>query len=313
MHFTTDQRNTKTIFRLKEERLDSRNAGHLKAEFLILAQPGTNAIIVDLSEVQHVDSAGLSALLLGQRQMRLNGGELRLAGLNASVRSLLEITQLNRMFPIFATVPEAMSAKFGFFPDTGGSNTFFDDDDEEDEIEGTLGNVSGMSNSLGPSAGDSFTDGIAGDAWSDLPTITSHIELMDYAGSLGPGAPTAKAIRAGAIAAGGSFGAAALTNIMMTPDTFELNDLALLNLGDEEEDEEEDHDLDDIDDLEQDFTDDDDDDDDLDEEDDVEDVVEETEDAAEVEPVEEIEDLDEDFEDDDWDEEELEEDEEEDY
>jgi len=301
MHFTTDQRKTKTIFRLKEERLDSRNAGQLKAEFLILAQPGTNAIIVDLSEVQHVDSAGLSALLLGQRQMRLNGGELRLAGLNESIRSLLEITQLNRMFPIFATVPEAINAKFGFFPGTDGLDLSLEDEEEDDEdtddSEGTFGGSSGISD---------------GSGMRDFSEIYNHVELTDYAGSLGPTAPSAKAIRAGAIAAGGSFGAAALTNIMMTPDTFELDDLKLLRLGEDEDDEdEEDHDLDDIDDLEQDFTEEDDDD-DLDEEDDIEED-EEVADEIKEEEIGEVEDLDEDFEDDDWDEEELEEDEEEDY
>lgn len=312
MHFTTDQRQSKTIFQLKEERLDSRNAGQLKAEFLILAQPGTNAIIVDLSEVQHVDSAGLSALLLGQRQMRLNGGEIRLAGLNESVRSLLDITQLNRMFPIFATVPEALNANFGFFPGIDGID-YNSDDDEDDDIEdagGTFDGGSGITGSFGMSASPTML----------FPEMTNHVEMIEHAGALGPEAPSAKAIRAGAIAAGGSFGAAALTNIMMTPDTFDLDDLALLNLGDEEEDEEEDHDLDDIDDLEQDFSevddDDDDDDDDLDEEDDLEeedDPLEEVKEEVKEEDIEKVEDLDEDFEDDDWDDEELEEDEEEDY
>lgn len=305
MHFTTDQRQSKTIFQLKEERLDSRNAGQLKAEFLILAQPGTNAIIVDLSEVQHVDSAGLSALLLGQRQMRLNGGEIRLAGLNESIRSLLDITQLNRMFPIFATVPEALNANFGFFPGIDGID-YNSDDDEDDDVEdadGTFGAGSGITGSFG----------MSGSPTMHFPEMINHVEMIEHAGALGPGAPSAKAIRAGAIAAGGSFGAAALTNIMMTPNTFELEDLALLNLGDEEEDEEEDHDLDDIDDLEQDFSEvDDDDDDDLDEEDDIEEEDDPLEEVKE-EDIEKVEDLDEDFEDDDWDEEELEEDEEEDY
>src|SRR5665213_3602898 len=308
MHFTTDQRKTKTIFRLKEERVDSRNAGQLKAEFLILAQPGTNAIIVDLSEVQHVDSAGLSALLLGQRQMRLNGGELRLAGLNESIRNLLEITQLNRMFPIFATVPDALKANFGFFPGIDGIdyNSDEDEDDDLEDADGTFGAGSGITSSFGMSATPTML----------FPEMTNHTEMIEYAEPLGPGAPSAKAIRAGAIAAGGSFGAAALTNIMMTRETFAIEDLALLNLGEEEEDEEEDHDLDDIDDLEQDFSevddDDDDDDDDLDEEDDIEEEDDPLEEVKE-EDIEKVEDLDEDFEDDDWDDEELEEDEEEDY
>src|SRR5579871_1162510 len=110
MHFITEQQDETTIFRLREPRLDSRNAGQLKAEFLILAQPNIRSLIVDLSEVSHIDSAGLSALLLAQRQMSIHEGELRLAGASHEVRSLMEMTQLERVFRIFPTVEEALAA-----------------------------------------------------------------------------------------------------------------------------------------------------------------------------------------------------------
>jgi anti-anti-sigma factor len=111
MHFLTEQQDSTTIFRLREERLDSRNAGQLKAEFLILAQPDIDTLIVDLTDVGHIDSAGLSALLLAQRQMRIHDGELRLVGLNEDVQSLLAVTQLDRIFPVFNTVNEALAAE----------------------------------------------------------------------------------------------------------------------------------------------------------------------------------------------------------
>lgn len=121
MHFTIEQEDSTTIFRLKEPRLDSMNASQLKAEFLILAQPDVEALIVDLSEVQYVDSAGLSALLLAERQQSEHGGEVRLVGVNDAVASLLRLTQLDRVFPMFATVDDALDAE----------PSFGDDDDEE--------------------------------------------------------------------------------------------------------------------------------------------------------------------------------------
>ena len=42
-------------------------AGQLKAEFLILAQPDIDTLIVDLTDVKQIDSAGISALLLAER------------------------------------------------------------------------------------------------------------------------------------------------------------------------------------------------------------------------------------------------------
>jgi anti-anti-sigma factor len=254
MHFLTEQQDSTTIFRLREERLDSRNAGQLKAEFLILAQPDIDTLIVDLTDVAHIDSAGLSALLLAQRQMRIHDGELRLVGLNEDVQSLLAVTQLDRIFPVFNTINEALTAE-----------RTYRDEFEEKEL---------------------------------TPEEAKRADER-FSGSNGVRTPIARETRAGVIAAGGMLGAAALTQIMMTPYEEELESTNLLALGDEEEldDEEEDDDFDDLDD---DF--DDDEDDDLDEEDEVEDEIEEVKD---VEPDELIED---DLEDDDWDDEELDDD-----
>jgi anti-sigma B factor antagonist len=257
MHFSIDQEDATTVFRLKEPKLDSATASHLKAEFLILAQPDVETLIVDLSAVEYCDSAGLSALLLAQRQMSVNGGDVRLVGLRPSVAALLQLTQLDRVFPTFETVDAALDAE--------------------------------------PSFGDDEDDLPLNDAFDDRP--------------LGPGAPSVNEIKAGAIAAGGSFGAAALAKIMMSPYEENLDELQALTDGqflayddDLEEEEEEDDDL--VDEIDEEELDDEefDDDDDLDEEDDVEE-----EDLEEGEVDEDVLEDDE-FEDDDFDDEELEED-----
>jgi anti-sigma B factor antagonist len=275
MHFTTEQGDAKTVFRLKEERLDSRNAGQLKAEFLILAQPDIDALIVDLTLVQHIDSAGISALLLASRQMKLHGGELRLVGVRPDVLSMLRLTQLDRIFPLYYSVEEALAAK-----------VVLADDDQEPEPEPNVEESDDLDLALGRKTSPMFSSP-----------------------KLGPVAPTVSEIKAGAIAAGGSFGAAALAKIMMTPYDDELtaaNPFMAIggpSMGDDE-DFEDDDDLDDDDleddDLDEEELDDEEVDEDLDEEDDAEEVEEET-----------LED--DDFEDDDFDDEELEEDEEEDY
>jgi anti-sigma B factor antagonist len=267
MHFSTDQKDDTTVFRLLEERLDSRNAGQLKAEFLILAQPDIQNLIVDLSEVQHIDSAGLSALLLAQRQMTVHEGELRLAGVTGEVFSLLEMTQLDRVFRIFNTVEEAIAAA------------------------------------------PIFRDAWERKAWEEEQVLVADPIEPTITGGTGAAVSrkgTASILRAGAIAPGGSLGAAALANIIMnTPLNDELELSALYALGDEEDDDEDD-DLDDAFDDDDDFAD------DLDEEDDVEEEAVEEE-ADKPEEVIEPEDLDEDFEDDDWDDEELDDDEEDDF
>jgi anti-anti-sigma factor len=193
MHFTIDQRDGVTVFKLNEPRLDSQNAGQLKAEFLILAQPDVEKLIVDLSQVSHVDSAGLSALLLAERQQSAHGGDVRLVGVSDNVKSLLRITQLDRIFPMYATVNEAIQADM-------------------------------------------------------------NMEASEPRTTLGPGAPTKDAIRTGAIAAGGSLGAAALAGLIMNPSMLAGDDEDY----DDDDDEDEYDDLDEVDEADVDEDDDDD-------------------------------------------------------
>lgn len=110
MNFTIEQDERGTIFRPKEARLDSLVASELKAEFLILAQPDVEKLIIDLSDVEYIDSAGLSALLLARRQMSAHESDVRLVGVRPEVRSLLSLTQLDRVFGIYETTEEALNA-----------------------------------------------------------------------------------------------------------------------------------------------------------------------------------------------------------
>ncbi len=110
MNFTIEQKDRAAIFRPQEARLDSMLAPELKAEFLILAQPDVETLIIDLTDVEYVDSAGLSALLLARRQQTSHDGDVRLVGVRDEVRSLLELTQLNRVFPIYDTTQQAIEA-----------------------------------------------------------------------------------------------------------------------------------------------------------------------------------------------------------
>ena len=110
MNFKIEQLDRATIFRPNEKRLDSVIASELKAEFLILAQPDVMTLVLDLSGVEYIDSAGLSALLLAQRQQSHHHGDVRIAGASDEVHSLLSLTALDRVFPMYNTVEEALAA-----------------------------------------------------------------------------------------------------------------------------------------------------------------------------------------------------------
>lgn len=109
MKFDVKEINGIFIFSLRERRLDAAIAPDLKGEFLIICTSAVKELIIDLGMVEFCDSSGLSALLFAERQMRENGGTVKLVGLTPNVTSLIKISQLDRVFSIHTTVEEAMS------------------------------------------------------------------------------------------------------------------------------------------------------------------------------------------------------------
>ncbi len=110
MNFHVTKENDLAIFHLDEDRLDATNSAEVKAEFLILCQKGLSVFIVDLTKVEFADSAGLSTLLLAERTMRGFGGGVLVVDRIGRVRSLIEISKLGEILPVFGTVEEAKAA-----------------------------------------------------------------------------------------------------------------------------------------------------------------------------------------------------------
>jgi anti-sigma B factor antagonist len=65
-------------------------------------------LIVDLSEVSYIDSAGLAALIGAMQRVEGYGGKFALAGLQETVRSIFEISRLDQVFQIFPDTNTAL-------------------------------------------------------------------------------------------------------------------------------------------------------------------------------------------------------------
>ncbi len=109
MNFETKKIGDVTIFKLKEKRLDTNISGLLKGEFtMILKVEGANKFIIDLSEVESCDSSGLSAILVANRIISSNEGQIRLAAPSDKVHTLIKITQLDRVLKVTDSVDQAL-------------------------------------------------------------------------------------------------------------------------------------------------------------------------------------------------------------
>ena len=66
-------------------------------------------IVVDLERVTYIDSSGLATLVEILKKTKSQGGSLGLASMSDKVKSLFEITKLDKLFSIFHNQNEAVS------------------------------------------------------------------------------------------------------------------------------------------------------------------------------------------------------------
>jgi anti-sigma B factor antagonist len=90
-------------------RLDVAGAPALKDAISEAVKNGQPRVVLDMEGVSFVDSTGLGSVIAALKQIRSSQGDLRLAAPNQQVRVVLELTTLDRVFPYYSTVEEALT------------------------------------------------------------------------------------------------------------------------------------------------------------------------------------------------------------
>ena len=70
----------------------------------------TTRVVVDMTGVRWMNSSGLGMLMAGLTTLRGSGGDLKLAAVPDRVRRPIEITRLDRVIQMFASVDEAVAS-----------------------------------------------------------------------------------------------------------------------------------------------------------------------------------------------------------
>jgi anti-sigma B factor antagonist len=92
-------------------RLDMVAAPQLKALVRSAIGEARTPVVVELSQVQFMDSTGLGALISGLRATRQAGSDLRIAGATAQVLSVLSMTRIDRVMRPYPSVEDALHAE----------------------------------------------------------------------------------------------------------------------------------------------------------------------------------------------------------
>lgn len=108
MSVKIETKNGLTVCHVEGE-IDINSSPGIKKSFDKVLSSKTPKIIVNLSKVTYVDSSGLATLVEILKNMRSYGGRLRLTNLSSKVKSLFEITKLEKLFEIMADEQDAIS------------------------------------------------------------------------------------------------------------------------------------------------------------------------------------------------------------
>ncbi|WP_019634499.1 STAS domain-containing protein [Actinomadura atramentaria] len=90
--------------------IDLHTADTLRARLASLHAAGDRGLVVDFEGVPFCDATGLGALVAAHNEIAARGGGIRLARMRPAQERLVRITGLHRLFPVHATVDEAVAA-----------------------------------------------------------------------------------------------------------------------------------------------------------------------------------------------------------
>ena len=102
-----------TVVVAPEGRLDHDNCEAFRAGLQPhLAQAAANRqrIVLDLSGLGYISSAGLRCFMLSAKEARASGGRIVLAALRPVVAEIFQISRFDMVFEIFPSVREALHA-----------------------------------------------------------------------------------------------------------------------------------------------------------------------------------------------------------
>ena len=80
----------------------------LQRKLLDIIETGQKMIVLDCTGLTYISSSGLRIWLVALKKLTATGGQLRIAGLQDTVREVFVIAGFTSIFSIYATLDEAL-------------------------------------------------------------------------------------------------------------------------------------------------------------------------------------------------------------
>jgi len=109
MDISHDSKEGILVVTLEGEHLDARETPLFKQKVNdLLETESCSRAVFDLHRLQFIDSSGLGAFLSILKTLHSKGGDLKLAGMNRTIRTMFELVCMHKIFEIFNSPDEAL-------------------------------------------------------------------------------------------------------------------------------------------------------------------------------------------------------------
>lgn len=100
MEFLTESEGNKGYIRVTED-LDSESSGEaLRTAFNQLYEAGVRTIVLDMDQVEIVNSYGVGKVLMCYKRLKANNGTLMVRPLKGFVKETFELLMLDKLLPV---------------------------------------------------------------------------------------------------------------------------------------------------------------------------------------------------------------------
>ena len=110
MQLTAEQFPDATVITVLESRIDAAGAIAFKDRMRELTEGGPDRVVLDMTEVDFVDSSGLGAIVASMKMLG-PGHRLELAALSATVQKVFRLTRMDTVFVIHDSASAAVGGR----------------------------------------------------------------------------------------------------------------------------------------------------------------------------------------------------------
>ncbi len=88
--------------------VDLYNVSELKKALFSITDGKFLSVVVDMSNVNYMDSSGIGALVAGQKKMKAHNGKFALMNIHDDVLNILKLATLDKFFKIYESEDELL-------------------------------------------------------------------------------------------------------------------------------------------------------------------------------------------------------------